>query len=584
MLRYLVAVSLFAVAYFITGQLGLIIQTGHAGVTLLWPASGVALVVCLLFGPTLWPGILIAVIALALVNGVPLPAALGASVGNILEPLLGARWLSRFRVREDFGRFQDVIAFSFRGALAPTFIAAAIGAFAMVLQGAVQWNEVGLVGLMWWLGNATGVIVIAPLLLSWRRWPAERLRGWRGAELLLLLAGQSLLVWLSFGYFSEQTLATAPLFYLIIPFTVWAAVRFRIHGATLSSFVVAAGVLWWAYRESGLFASPAGLTTISFEIALILVTTCTGLIVAALFCERTHAEARLRRSHRELEQRVHDRTRELEYATEQLKAEIDERKQAEGALRRESEELHRVNADLEEFTAVASHDLKAPLRGVANLAYLIEDELTEGVDSESRKRLRLLNERVQRMSDLIDGLLRYARVGRVQGDRVPIPLDAFLDELLVHLDLSKRFSIKRKTPLPTIIADPLHLEQIFQNLIVNAVHHHDHDTGTISFSAKDKGGAWLLEVADDGPGIPQWSREQVFRMFSSGGNRGHTGIGLAVVRKLVVANGGDIDVIDNLPRGTRFRIRWPKQSILLFEESDSFNREPLDSGPQQRRA
>ncbi|SCZ57929.1 sensor histidine kinase [Thiohalomonas denitrificans] len=557
-LRYLAAVSLFAIVYFVTGQVGLIIQTGHAGVTPLWPASGVALVVCLLFGSVLWPGILVAVVALGLVNGVPLPAALGASVGNILEPVLGARWLRGFRVRKDFGRFRDVIAFGLFAALAPTFVAAAIGSLAMAIQGAVPWSDAGLVWLMWWLGNATGVMVIAPLLLTWRRWPTERLRGWSGIELLFLLAAQSLLVWLSFGYYSEQTLLTAPFFYMIIPFTVWAAVRFGVHGATLSSFLVAAGVLWWAYQGVGLFASPAGLTTVSFEIALILVTTFTGLVVAALFCERTHAEALLRRSHQELERRVHERTRDLERTSEQLRDEIDERKQAENALRRESEKLQRVNADLEEFSAVASHDLKAPLRGVANLAYLIEDELADGLDPENRKRLQLLSERVQRMSHLIDGLLRYARVGHGEGDRVPVALDPFLDELLLHLDLSKNFSIERQTPLPTIIADPLHLEQIFQNLIVNAVHHHDRDTGTISFSAHDEGSGWVLEIADDGPGIPQWSREQIFRMFSSGGDRGHTGIGLAVIRKLVVANGGDIDVVDNQPRGTRFQIRWPK--------------------------
>ncbi len=227
-------------------------------------------------------------------------------------------------------------------------------------------------------------------------------------------------------------------------------------------------------------------------------------------------------------------------------------------LQRQNRELQCMNAELEEFAYVASHDLKAPLRAVANLALVIDEDVNEGLDQENRHRLHLLRERVKRMDALIDGLLAYARLGCSSGGSEPVQLAPLLRELVGEFSLPKGFRVQLSEPLPVVRGDPVQLRQIFQNLIGNAVAHHDRPDGQVRISAHDQGDVWLLKVADDGPGIPEGRRDEVFRMFATSATPGHTGIGLAVVRKLVQGNGGSVQVLGNVPRGALLCITWPK--------------------------
>ncbi len=240
---------------------------------------------------------------------------------------------------------------------------------------------------------------------------------------------------------------------------------------------------------------------------------------------------------------------------------ITERKEYEQSLLRSNEELTRLNAELEEFAYVASHDLKAPLRAVANLAYWIDEDATAQLDDENRNRLRLLRERIIRMDRLIEGLLAYARLDRIgSSERQNVSLETLLPELLETMAIPKGFQVLLVEPLPALTANPAQLRQIFQNLIRNAFEHHDCPfEGHLRISADDSGDYWRVELADDGPGIPPGERERIFKMFATTAGEGHAGIGLAVVRKLILAHGGQITVTANTPRGARFEILWPKE-------------------------
>ncbi len=238
---------------------------------------------------------------------------------------------------------------------------------------------------------------------------------------------------------------------------------------------------------------------------------------------------------------------------------ISERIEAEKALMRRTAELERMNTELEEFAYIASHDLKAPLRAVANLSLVVVEDAGDRLDDENRRLLQLMRDRVTAMDALIDGLLRYARIGRAERHPSPIEWSPLLGELVESLSLPEGFRVEWEPSMPTMVADPLELRQVLQNLIANAANHHDRpQQGHAWIRAVDCGDHWSLVVADDGPGIPEHMRSEVFRMFSTGGAPGHTGIGLAVVRKIVLANGGRIEVNGNSPRGAVFRIEWPK--------------------------
>ncbi len=242
---------------------------------------------------------------------------------------------------------------------------------------------------------------------------------------------------------------------------------------------------------------------------------------------------------------------------------LDREAQVRQLVYRRTEQLEAMNRELEQFAYVASHDLKAPLRAVSQLSSWIIEDTADHLDEENRNRLRLMRERVIRMDQLIDGLLAYSRAGRVTGEaRKSVSLKLLLEELSGELSLPAGFRVEIREPLPSLRADALHLKQIFQNLITNAASHHDHpESGTVWIRAEEEGRFWRVEIADDGPGIPAEERQRIFGMFMSlkpEAGQGHTGIGLTVVRKLVLSYGGQVDVIDNQPRGARFRIWWPK--------------------------
>jgi signal transduction histidine kinase len=251
---------------------------------------------------------------------------------------------------------------------------------------------------------------------------------------------------------------------------------------------------------------------------------------------------------------------------------VTERRQAEEALRRRAAELQRMNGELEEFAYVASHDLKAPLRGVYGLSAIIEEDIGERLDDENRERLRLLRRRVAHMDQLIEGLLTYARLNGQNGAGFePVALDVMLEHIVRQLAPPSGFKVKAIPPLPALMADPTEVRQVLQNLIANAIDHHDRDRGTVWVHAGDHGTHWQIEVADDGPGIPPLARDSIFRMFTSSGADGHTGIGLAVVRKLVLRNGGTLEVADRQPRGTRFLVQWPKPAIAYETGGPAFS-------------
>lgn len=240
-------------------------------------------------------------------------------------------------------------------------------------------------------------------------------------------------------------------------------------------------------------------------------------------------------------------------------------RRAECTLADRDRELARINAELDELAHVAAHDLRAPLRGVAHLALAIEEDAGTLLDRENRRRLRLLRERVIRMDALLVGLLTYTRLGRGEpGEVRAVSLTGVVEELLEELNVPDGVVVEIAGPLPVLHANPCHLRQVVHNLLEHALLYCRSPAGRVWVAARDVGDAWQVEVADDGPGIPAACRESVFHVAAalrSGGDP--TALGLALVRKLVLAYGGHIELTDNQPRGALLRITWPKAPRLV---------------------
>jgi PAS domain S-box-containing protein len=224
-------------------------------------------------------------------------------------------------------------------------------------------------------------------------------------------------------------------------------------------------------------------------------------------------------------------------------------------------ELRQANANLEEFTYAASHDLKSPLRGIADLITWIVEDLGDTANEEVKRNLGRVMDRIQRLGCVIDDLLAYAHAGTASSDVVSVDLRDLIAGVLDILPRPRGFHFSVQIDSTPFVTNRAPLESVLRNLISNAVKHHDRSSGNIDIRARDAGRYCAVTISDDGPGIPPASQERVFRMFQTlaAGVHAHSGIGLALSKRLVEAHGGRIALESTEGvRGTTFRVWWPR--------------------------
>ena len=229
--------------------------------------------------------------------------------------------------------------------------------------------------------------------------------------------------------------------------------------------------------------------------------------------------------------------------------------------KRITEALKARTQELDSFAYMVSHDLKGPLRGISSIASWIEEDLDDLKMPETCEHLQLLQERILRLEALIEGLLKYSRVGREQVATQSVDMNLLLQTVVDSMAPPAGFKVCSATTLPTFKAKEILLSQVIANLVSNAIKHHDKQEGTAELSFKDKGSHFEFALSDDGPGIDERYKEKIFEMFQTLEDRtaaDKTGIGLAIVKKIIDGEGGKLWVEDATPRGSRFCFTWPK--------------------------
>jgi len=259
--------------------------------------------------------------------------------------------------------------------------------------------------------------------------------------------------------------------------------------------------------------------------------------------------------------------KERELAAEAATADI-ERSRAE-ELERAYNELEKVNKELNDFAYIVSHDLKAPLRGIKTLAGWISSDWQDKVDDNGKEQLNLLLSRVDRMHNLIEGILQYSRVGRIKEESIPIYLSQLVPEIIDSLAVPDNISITIENELPVIELGQTQTIQIFQNLLSNAVKYMDKPQGQITVGCFEENGFWKFSVADNGPGIEEQHFEKIFKMFQTLSPRDEfesTGVGLTVVKKIIEMYDGRIWVESKLGQGSKFIFTLPKHEEVIKNE------------------
>lgn len=234
-------------------------------------------------------------------------------------------------------------------------------------------------------------------------------------------------------------------------------------------------------------------------------------------------------------------------------------------------ELERSNRDLSDFAHITAHDLKAPLRGIATMADWLDQDYGEKIGPEGRENLQLLRSRVDRMKHLINGILRYSEIGHRNLLIERVDTHALVQEVIEQIAAPDSVEIQIEGTLPTLPAERTCLMQVFQNLIGNAVKYIDKPRGSVHVSACDDEEFWQFRVADNGPGIEARHFARVFQMFqtlSSSDRDDSTGLGLAMVKKIVELSGGRVWLESEMGRGSTFIFTLPKQPQSAARKSD----------------
>jgi signal transduction histidine kinase len=225
-------------------------------------------------------------------------------------------------------------------------------------------------------------------------------------------------------------------------------------------------------------------------------------------------------------------------------------------------QLERKNKELDQFAHIVSHDMKAPLRGIANVISWIEEDHDAELTPRIRDYLNLIKGRVVRAENLIGGILTYARVGKETRAVEPVDINALIDEVMEDIPVPHKFRLVKTTALPVIEAEKLPLFQVFTNLVSNAVKYNDKPECIVKIGHQESGDHYSFIVEDNGPGIESSYHEKIFVIFQTLQERDSfesTGVGLAIVKKILDERGESITVRSTPGAGSAFSFTWHKQ-------------------------
>jgi signal transduction histidine kinase len=542
--------ALLAALYFGAAKLSLAFAIPPGYATPVWPSAGLALAAVLLFGGRLWPGIWLGAALVNLTVEASAFAAATIATGNTLEALVAGALVRRYiGVPRRFERGEDVVKFVFI-AQAAALIAATVALLPVAYGHALSPEAMFWNWWTWWQGDAAGLIIVAPLILAWTgagemRWTRET-----RLEALLLLA--LLFATTTFAFGAPH--GSLSFKFLMLPFIVWAAFRFSQREVT-TVVAFSCGIALWYTLENG---ARLGVTGTNESLLLLLafnsVVALLGLVLSAVLRERAQGLAELLRRHDELEVRVRERTRELEAANRAKSA----------------------------FVATMSHELRTPLNSLLILAGLLRDNADRNLSPRQVQYATTIHSAGSDLLALINEMLDLARIesgAMAPPELSPVALAevaARLENGFVQLAREKAldFRVTLQDAPAEMRTDARRLQQILRNLLANAFKFTHRGSVSLSIAQVAEGwprgcarldaaaGVVAFTVTDSGIGIPVDKHELVFHAFqqaedSTSEQYGGTGLGLSISRELARLLGGEIVVMSEPGRGSRFTLYLP---------------------------
>ncbi len=292
--KYLVKIALVAAVYFASAKFGLSFAFGVRQVSVVWPPTGIAIAVLLLFGPKFWPGILIGAFASNITTMETVSTALAISIGNTLEGIFANYLLSRFNFDKSFHKVSDIIKFDVLAAGVATLVSATIGTITLGFGGTISWLIFWPTWLTWWLGDATGAIIYAPLILSLPHLKHIKFDIFKILEGMGLLSSTIIVSLLVFTSYLSMVFMPYPIQYIIFPLMIWAALSFGIPGTTWTTFILSIISILGFEAGGGHFATLEN-SDVALTLLQVLVSTfsVTSMVLAATIEERRNFQDKI---------------------------------------------------------------------------------------------------------------------------------------------------------------------------------------------------------------------------------------------------------------------------------------------------
>ncbi|HKQ66992.1 MAG TPA: MASE1 domain-containing protein [Methylomirabilota bacterium] len=533
--------------YVVAGKIGLSLAFVHVSVSPVWPPTGIALAAFLMLGYRVWPAVFMGAFVVNFSASGYVATSGAIAAGNTLEGLLGAFLVTRYANGvHAFDHAQDVFKFAALGGLLASLVSATIGVVSLVVGGQAQSADFDGIWLTWWLGDATGALLFAPLLIllarDWWSGPASgRLLEAAALWLTTTLVGLAV-----FGEgLAHLGLMTLPLTFLCTPPLVWAAVRFRQCEAAMLVVVLSGIAIWETLRGFG------PLANVPTNESLLLLQVFMGTVSVMAISAGAVVE----------ERRNVDQEREHLLVRAQV-------------ARAEAEAANRAK---DEFLAMLGHELRNPLAAIIS-AVSVLDRIGSHDDIATRAR-EAIRHQITHLGRLVDDLLDIVHVasGQIVLSCEPLNLATSVQRSVSELASTGRLERHvvdvRAEPVWTN-ADPVRLGQIVSNLLTNAIKYTS-PGGTIRIRVSGEETLAIIGVSDTGIGIPSKLLPHMFDVAPQGERRfdhaqGGLGVGLTLVRRLVELHGGRVQAFSDGPgRGSEFVVRLPRIAPAKQAESQS---------------
>ncbi|WNG51688.1 hypothetical protein F0U60_51970 [Archangium minus] len=548
--------GLFALLYGASAWLGSNLVRQGELISAMWPASGVAVATLLLSRLRYWPALALTLFLLepfaCLPGRLPPPTYFFISASNTLEAFVGAFLLRRYAgFRPSLERVRDVLALLVLSAMLSTLLSATPSVTMLASVGRFAWTEWWRQLRIFWVGDAMGVLLLAPLLLTWT---TRGLEGWsrtRRWELVALMVTLAATVHLVFRWAPAATSVYHPVSYVALPFILWAALRFEARGTAAAMLTLAVVSVSHTLAGRGPFVlGPEGTTAPTTSLVFLqsfLAAVCvSGLMLAAALGERRHAQ----------EKAIH-LNRELRQSLEELAATQQE------LVRRER------MAALGELSASVAHEVRNPLGVIANSVAALTRLATPEKNSTAWELLGVMGEEVTRLDHLVNGLLDFARPlePRLLTQSLGSVVEGALESSLrAEPDARRSVQVTRALDpnLPEAPLDAQLLHLALSNLFTNALQAMPHG-GSLQVElgrgeARGSTPQARVSITDTGSGIVPDVMARMFEPFYTTKAAG-TGLGLAIVRRIVEAHHGHVEVRSTPGQGTTFTVLLPLAQV-----------------------